>query len=204
MSILKWKDCFGIWALGRLIWKLGNLSILFHHRPLANTFQQLIFDIWHVFFIIHSSNVNVVAFLLAKAQWWYAVFNTEKPTEIGASDDFLSSLRFYNSLSTMVRRDNHSVDYALDDFTMGTSPKGNGLCLEFGISFFVTCLTIVANSWLASCKLSGGNRSTRRKPPHSSESLTTFSHSQAGIRTKAEVGNGLCIHNYTKRVNYVC
>ena len=34
---------------------------------------------------------------------------------------------------------------------------------------------------------SGGNRSTRRKPPSNSKSLATFSHAQAGIRTQTVV-----------------
>ena len=57
---------------------------------------------------------------------------------------------------------------------------------EFGISFFVTFVPIMANSWLVSCKYWRKPDYTAEQPPDPT-SLAIFSLTQAGIRTQAVV-----------------
>ena len=57
--------------------------------------------------------------------------------------------------------------------------------LEFRFSSHL-CHT-VANSLLKPVVSSGGNRSTRRKPPLNPNSLATFSHAKTGIRAQTVV-----------------
>ena len=60
-----------------------------------------------------------------------------------------------------------------------------GFCIfEFRFSSHLCQLWLIRDLPFVS---SGGNRSTRRKPPPNSKSLATFPHVQAGIRTQAVV-----------------